>query len=271
MQPEQIMSSDLLDILFADRNKTYGAYPLRREYNHRLKKALMITGALVCTVLAIYYYQGSADQQSVTSRIFEIPDTELKAIPDQPKPPAPPPPPQPRQRQIATRRFLTPVIVKDAAKHDPPPPIDEMVNSRVGDQDKAGIPDGGFPPPAVTGSGAAHETPPIITENDNAIVDKVDIESAYPGGPKAWKRFLIKTFKYPDEAEQNGIYGTVLIKFVVDREGNVSSIQALSGPEELRAEAIRVISKSGKWTRAIKNGDVVNSYKYQQIVFQISE
>ena len=63
----------------------------------------------------------------------------------------------------------------------------------------------------------------------------------------------------------------VLIKFVVDREGNVSSIQALSGPEELRAEAIRVISKSGKWTRAIKNGDVVNSYKYQQIVFQISE
>ena len=82
---------------------------------------------------------------------------------------------------------------------------------------------------------------------------------------------MIKTFKYPDEAEQNGIYGTVLIKFVVDREGNVSSIQALSGPEELRAEAIRVISKSGKWTPAIKNGDVVNSYKYQQIVFQISE
>jgi periplasmic protein TonB len=196
MQPEQIMSSDLLDILFADRNKMYGAYTLRKEYNHRLKKALMMTGALVCTALALYYYLGEP-QTDVVKKIFvDLPPSIPAAVPKAPKPPAPLAP-RPKQQQISTRRFIAPVIVKDDMKHDPPPPIDEMINSRVGLEHKTGIPDGGFPPPAVDANGVTPEAAAVTTEISDVIVDKVDIESSYPGGPKAWKRFLIKTFRYP--------------------------------------------------------------------------
>ncbi|MEI8052209.1 MAG: energy transducer TonB, partial [Bacteroidota bacterium] len=57
MDINKILSSDVLDIIFEDRNKEYGAYELRKTYNTRLKKALMFTGSLlllifVSTVLA---------------------------------------------------------------------------------------------------------------------------------------------------------------------------------------------------------------------------
>jgi periplasmic protein TonB len=267
MQPEQIMSSDLLDILFADRNKMYGAYTLRRYYNRRLTKAMLITSAIVCAALLLYYSVQQQPKFFETRTIF-IDSLELKPVdPVKPLVP-PPPPPQPRQ-QVSVKQFTSPVIVQQTTQ--PPPPIEELINSQVGTENRNGTPDAGFPPPAISGNSNSLATPITSTENKNVIHDKVDIESSYPGGPKAWKRFLIRTFRYPDQAQENQIAGTVLIKFVVDKDGKVSGIQALSGPEELRAEAIRVISKSGRWIPAMQQGHVVNSYKYQQIVFQLSE
>jgi periplasmic protein TonB len=270
MQPEQIMSSDLLDILFADRNKMYGAYTLRKEYNRRLRKALLITGTLVGIALAFYYYGRTPVADTARKVIVDI-ETIIDPITQKPEaPPPPPPPPQPKQ-QVATRRNFPPVIVKDPVKYDPPPPIDELINAQVGPDNKSGVPAEGFSPPAMAGNNTVAAVPAAASENDNSISDYLDVESTYPGGPAAWKRFLVKTFRYPAEAEQNGVYGIVLVKFVVDKNGNVSNVQALSGPEELRAEAIRVISRSGKWIAAKKNNTVVNSYKYQKIVFQLSE
>ncbi|MFL5748594.1 MAG: energy transducer TonB, partial [Niastella sp.] len=48
-----------------------------------------------------------------------------------------------------------------------------------------------------------------------------------------------------------------------------SDVEAISGPNELRAEAVRVIKKSGKWTPAVQNGRQVKSYKKQPIVFRL--
>ena len=60
-----------------------------------------------------------------------------------------------------------------------------------------------------------------------------------------------------------------MVEFIVNKEGNVSNVQALSGPEVLRQEAVRVIKKSGKWNPGIQNGRKVNSYKRQPIVIQL--
>jgi len=49
----------------------------------------------------------------------------------------------------------------------------------------------------------------------------------------------------------------------------VSDVEAISGPNELRAEAVRVIKKSGKWTAAVQNGRQVKSYKKQPITFRL--
>jgi protein TonB len=49
MLPDKILQSDLLDILFENRNKTYGAYALRRSYNKTIASAISITAFIALT------------------------------------------------------------------------------------------------------------------------------------------------------------------------------------------------------------------------------
>jgi protein TonB len=270
MQPEQIMSSDLLDILFADRNKLYGAYPLRKGYNRRLSTALCITGAMVVISLVVYYMVNKPQEYYRTATV--IIDSLIPERFDKPKPPDPPAAPRlPKpMRRVESRQYVTLVVEPDNQVKHTIPPVDDLNNAQIDLKDQTGIPDAGLPlPPAVNNNIISATT--VHEDNANKIIEKAEIESSYPGGPNAWKRFLIKTFRYPSIAEENQISGMVLVKFVVDKQGNVSNIQVLSGPQELRSEAIRVISKSGKWIPAMQNGTVVNSYKYQQIVFRLNE
>ena len=112
------------------------------------------------------------------------------------------------------------------------------------------------------------EAPKDNTDYDKTFT-KVEIESDYPGGTAAWQRYLQKNLQYPDEAESNEIQGQVVVQFIVDKEGKVSDVEAISGPNELREEAVRVIKKSGTWTPAVQNGRKVKSYKRQPIVFRL--
>ena len=61
----------------------------------------------------------------------------------------------------------------------------------------------------------------------------------------------------------------MVVQFIVDKAGTVSDVEAISGPQELRDEAVRVIKKSGKWTPAVQNGRQVKSYKKQPITFKL--
>ncbi len=84
--------------------------------------------------------------------------------------------------------------------------------------------------------------------------------------------YLNRTFKYPEEAVKSGIQGTVVVQFIVDEEGKVSGIEAVSGPTSggLREETIRVIKRSGRWNPAIWNGYKVKSYKRQPLTFALT-
>lgn len=108
----------------------------------------------------------------------------------------------------------------------------------------------------------------VINDWDKTFT-RVEIESEYPGGAAAWHRFLNRNLRYPQEAIDNEIQGTVVVQFIVDKAGNVSDVEAISGPKELKAESILMIRKSGQWTPAVQNGRQVRSYKKQPIVFRL--
>jgi len=108
---------------------------------------------------------------------------------------------------------------------------------------------------------------------DSPTLYKVEFESEYPGGAAAWNRFLSQNLQYPDKAIRKKIQGTVVIQFIVDKDGSVSDVQAISGPEKggLREEAIRVINISGRWKPAFQNGKKVKSYKKQPFEFRLEK
>ena len=99
-------------------------------------------------------------------------------------------------------------------------------------------------------------------------VSKIEVESEFPGGGPAWFDFLNKHFKYPKKAVKQGIQGTVILQFIIDKDGSISDARALTGDPLLQEAALKVLSESPKWIPATINGKPVRSYKKQPIVFK---
>lgn len=273
MDTNQLLTASALDIIFDGRNKDYGAYCLRKDYNKRLKVSMISTGIAVTVIILLYSFNRPKQQ---TGLIFDVSDTVMLQPPpveDEPEfipPPKPIEPPPP----IATIQFTTPPRIvpdNDVSPDEMPPVMDDAADLRIDLISKDGIKDDfGLVPPQGTSNGVIGGLSEL-RNNEDSIYIGVQIESTYPGGSKAWSRFLNKTFSYPQNAADNQIEGAVIIKFVVDLDGTLSNIEAISGPEDLRSEAIRVIKKSGKWIPAIQNGRTVKSYKQQPIVFKLND
>jgi len=275
MEVNKIMSADILDIIFEGRNKDYGAYELRKTYNRRMVAALVATAVLIALLFIAYVVANkigeSKDQEMV---VQDVQLEEIKKEEPKNEPPPPPPPPKPEPPKVEMAKFTPPKIVKDeeVKEDEKPPEVEKLEETKIGTINQEGIKDEGIVAPPVSDAGKGVIEAPKKDETDyEQTFTKVEIESEYPGGQGAWMRYLNKTFRYPDQAVEQEIQGTVVVQFIVDKEGNVSDVEAISGPKEggLRDEAIRVIKKSGKWTPAVQNGRQVKSYKKQPITFRL--
>lgn len=272
MEISKILTADILDIVFEGKNKEYGAYELRKSYAGRLRLAITVTGSIVLLCVAGFLFAG--ENKLITTTIFEIPETGLTKIEDKPvEPPVVPPPPV-KQPEVMERRNVTIVVVPDPmVPPDEPIPLNEdLEKAKISLVNKAGEDFDNIPAPIAESAGKGIIEPPK-RENPDSVFIKVEIQSRYPGGEEAWRRFLIKNLSnnYPEEAIEKGIQGKVVVKFIVDKEGNVSDVHVVEGPKELHELAIKVIKKSGKWEPAQQNGKIVNSFKNQPIIFALGE
>ena len=174
-----------------------------------------------------------------------VQDVQLEEIKEEKKNEPPPPPPPPKEPpKVEMAKFTPPKIVKDeeVKEEEKPPEEEKLEDTKIGTVNQEGIKDEDITAPPADNKGVV-EAPKDNTDYDKTFT-KVEIESEYPGGTAAWHRYLQKNLRYPDEAENNEIQGPVVVQFIVDKEGNVSDVEAISGPNELREEAVRVIKKS---------------------------
>jgi periplasmic protein TonB len=268
----KIMSADVLDIIFEGRNKDYGAYELRKTYNKRLTTALLAMAAILALIFIFMFVSNLIAANSKAEKVV-VQDVQLEEIKQEEKknePPPPPPPPKQEPPKVEMAKFTPPKIVKDeeVKEEEKPPEVEKLEEVKIGTQNQEGIKDEGIVAPVDNGKGVV-EAPKKDEEDWDKTFTKVEIESDYPGGQGAWLRYLQKNLQYPQDAIDNEIQGTVTVQFIVDKEGAVSDVEAISGPNELRSEAVRVIKKSGKWEPAVQNGRKVKSYKKQPITFRL--
>ncbi|MET0243614.1 MAG: TonB family protein [Flavitalea sp.] len=274
MDVNKIMSADILDIIFEGRNKEYGAYELRKTYNKRLTIAIVSMAALLALLFVGFVLANNFGDEEVAKEVV-VADVELEAVkeekPEEPPPPPPPKPPEPPKVEMA--KFTPPKIVPDeqVKEDEKPPEVEKLEDAKISIVNQAGIKDDGIVAPPIDDGKGVVEAPKKVEEDYDKTFTKVEIESKYPGGPAAWARFLNKNLanQYPQDAIDNEIQGTVVVQFIVDKEGNVSDVAAVSGPKELHDAAVKVIKKSGKWEPAVQNGRQVKSYKKQPIVFKL--
>ena len=279
MDATKILHADILDILFDERNKAYGAYDLRRTYNRRIATALLITGGLSAALFISSFVANSLDSDRIAKiEATEVVITDLSQDerPEEIEPPPPTPPVKQVMPQIESTRFTPPRIVddNDVKKEDIPPAVTDLVDTKIDVINQAGDKDKGFATPPVIDDKQVVEVPKPKDVDDNEVFIHVEIPAEFPGGPGAWSRFLhnhLNSNTPMDNGAPVGSY-TVMVQFIVDKEGNISDVKALTnhgyGMEE---EAIRVIKKGPQWTPAIQNGRKVNAYRRQPVTFIYSE
>jgi len=271
MEVNKILTADILDIIFEGRNKEYGAYELRKTYNKRLSIAIGGMVALLILLFLGYFLANTISSNEKTEMVVQ--DVQLEDLQEEkkPEPPPPPPPKPPEPPKVEMAKFTPPKIVKDeeVKEEEKPPEIEKLEEVKIGTTNQEGVKDEGIVAPPVDDGKGVVEAPKKDDEDWDKTFTKVEIESEFPGGMSAWARYLNRNLRYPQDAIDNEVQGTVIVQFIVDKEGNVSDVEAVSGANELRDEAVRVIKKSGKWTPAVQNGRQVKSYKKQPIVFRL--
>ncbi len=265
MEINKILSADLLDLLFDERNKDYGAYQLRKTYNKRITKAVIVTFTVAGLVLAGTVLASSLKPKE--DRTIAIKEVTIEDLAQEEPEPLPEPERPPQEQQVQTEQFVNLRVVEDNEVVEPPPTQDDLVDSRIGDRDQEGVIDNKIeepPTPPEVGKGLVD-----IKPREPEIWEKVEVDAKFKGD---WPKFLLRNLRGEVPVENGAPAGRhmVIIQFVVDVDGTVSDIRPLTnigfGMEE---EAIRVLKKSDKWTPAFQNTQHVKAYRRQSIVFEV--
>lgn len=232
MKPQEIQEHDFTDILFEGRNKSYGAYKLRRLYGQHVIKALSITIAAFLLVIfspdiiSLFHKDITLDQDQVVQ--VDMPPSSTMVLPEY----VPPPPPAPVKN-------TPPKIVKDSLPQKKP------IEKKVEDKETAstGKTDSASKTTQNTGSGSG-----AAGDGDNALYGYADTYPSFPGGIEAMKRFLQTHIVYPPEEAQQMIGGVVMVSVIINKDGTLTDIHIVKGiNRNLDAEALRVVKLMPAW------------------------
>ncbi|MEP6628025.1 MAG: energy transducer TonB, partial [Ginsengibacter sp.] len=268
MEANQILKADILDILFDGRNKAYGAYDLRKTYNKRISTALAVTMGIILLLL-IGSAIASKLNKSTDVKDMVVKDVTMEQVkPNEPPPPPPPPPPKlPPPPPVATIAFTPPKVVKDEEVIKPPPEVKQIEEAKIDVKTVEGTKDLGIvaPPSDMTGTQVV-AAPVEKKEDPDKIFTKVEIEASFPGGPGAWQKYVTRAIQASIDEFTESDYGTCVVRFIVDKTGTVSDVQATTMKGTKLAEiAVNAIRKGPKWTPAQQNGRQVNAYRLQPV------
>jgi len=278
MENQTVVHEDdtLEDIVFQNRNKAYGAYIFRTDYQKSIKIALGIGIGIFCLAVAAPMILANIkheDKIGITINLedYKIPEPP-KDIPVEPE--VTPPPPQEEVIVHKTIAFNQPEIVEDDKATELPPDQDVLNNtdaqiSSVTQEGEIGEIPVDDPDRFKTGEGSA---PVEVKVEEEKTFLSVETMPEFAGGNAALAKFLQKNLRYPRNASEVGIGGKVYVQFVVGKDGNISSIDILKGLGfGCDEEAQRVIKLMPRWNPGKQSGRNVSVKFTLPIVFQLDQ
>lgn len=270
-----------VEMVFAGKNKEYGAYQLRKGTSGRNIKALLIlviAAALVGGFLAWKVIeQKQAEEQQAYMEAMELAKLQQQAKKEEKKKEPAKPKIEPKKEiPVAreTQKFTAPVIKKDELVKEENQvkqmdKLDEKV--AVGTENKEGTKD--RLAEAVRSDIAVVAPPPPPApkpEVSNKVFDVVEEMPHFPGGAAALQAFLSSNTKYPVVAQENGVQGRVTVSFVVERDGSITDVRVVRSVDpSLDREASRVVRSMPRWSPGKQNGSAVRVKYTVPVVFRL--
>ncbi|MBF1450347.1 energy transducer TonB [Prevotella pallens] len=284
-----------VDMVFADKNKAYGAYQLRKSVSQRNIKALVIL--LVAAFIGGGYlaYQIKKHKDELAAQEAYAAKMELAALEQAKKEQAERKKQQKKEEPKkvepekvvpetrATVKFTAPVIKDDKEVKEEMPPMVKMnkETKAIGTETKEGVEDRNIVADRSTVVTPEQIIPKIekpVAEAPKVEAPKEDIEKkiftfaeqqpTFKGNVQAW---LTSHLNYPASAADNNIQGKVVVKFVVGRDGSVSRAEVVRGVDPaLDREALRVVNSMPKWNPGMNNGQPANVWFQLPITFKLN-
>jgi len=162
---------------------------------------------------------------------------------------------------------------EEVKPEEKPPEQEKLEDTKIGTINQEGEKTDVVAPPVEQSTGQV-EAPKAAVEDYDKEFKTVQIEAKFPGGNSAWQKYLERNLNsnVPVDNGAPPANYTVIVSFLVDKQGNISEVQALNDPGYGTAqEAVRVIKKGPAWTPAVQNGRNVIYRQKQSITFQVSE
>ena len=263
MNSNAILSSDVLDIIFDNRNKNYGAYNLRKFYPDRVKTSLLIMLGMVTVFSAFTLLPDKKkdivnpwDNGGIIVKSYELPKEK-----EQPKQQVVTKTPQ--QKLLSSMRMVDEIDSADV--------LHDITDIQIGNSTFIAPPQDGvagiLPGPPTFSDVPAPPAPPVV--DNTTPVDNPDFPPAFPGGNKKLLEFLQNNLHVPEEI---GETVQVQIKFVVGYDGNLQTFDVIKdGGAAFNNEVIRVLKKMPQWVPGKKGGHNVSAYFYLPVKFAPEE
>ena len=274
MKAEAILESDVLDIIFNNKNKDYGAYQLRKQYSYRLKKSVGITTILVLIFAGLQSWKTpkvickiDVGMLADVSLIDYVAPTE--------KPIEKPLEKLANKQTLKEVIFTKPMIVSNTSETKNIPRNSDIDTSLIGNHFIQGAAPAGIVGESINnnklpfgyGKLPENEQPIVNLPTDAAPIENPSINASFPGGLAALKNFMLHNLHQPDDIEE-GQKIVILAKFVIDKDGNISDVKIIqNGRADLDEEVIRVINKMPQWKPGLQNGLAVPVYFKMPITF----
>ncbi len=261
MRESYLFDATFNNVIFATRNKDYGAYQLRRIYNKHIVTAAIVAISAFAISLAsplllpkykVAETATGVDQKNKKTIVLDFP---LLPPPVEVKEPATKAI-APVEQQVKTVRNPIPKIVPDSHQgpDEVPPRQSDMTNAVIGTQNVDGEPTNAVDLSGIdegaTGSGEG-----AAKEGNMSVFDFAEEMPTFEGGEAALMKYISKRMRYPRQAVGEKIEGTVIVTFVVNKTGRVTDVTVLKGlgfgTDE---EASRVIENMPAWNPGKQNG-----------------
>ena len=269
-----LTSQRWLELIFDDKNKSYGAYVLRNDSSNRHLKALIVLLVLVSGFLFLPGLIESVIPEKKAPEVTQVTEIDMADLDIEQEIPEEnqikeienvPPPPLLKE----TIQFTPPVVTKDEDVRDEELMLtqQELTDNQV-DISVAtieGVKEGG-----VDIADLVEHKVVIQEEKKPEIFSHVEVMPSFPGGDKEMMKWLGENINYPAIAQEQNIQGRVILRFVVGPDGAVGAVEVQRSLDpSCDREAIRVVKKMPKWIPGKQNGNPVSVYYTLPVLFQL--
>ena len=279
-----LTSREWNDIIFAEKNKEFGAYQIRKKSDKRHNMAMlyMLMGLVVvfCLILGLNKYSAYRAEKAalelqeqrekmMAAQIAQEEEVEEQEEPEEQKFEQP--------EVTVPEEVLATVQVTQIAIVDADQVKNEVMDMDTQKEDNTarGVvtqegsdDDDKFK--AVHEQVVVKEPEPEVKHKEEEIFVAVEQQAEFPGGQAALMKWLSQNVRYPETAQQNDVQGRVIVKFVVEKDGSIGTATILKGVDkDLDREALRVVKKMPRWQPGKNNGVAVRSYFNLPVVFKL--